>query len=321
MKNTRRQGVHFVLALSTLLIVVGLLAAGPLSVPATASGSQTYVFQQGGGYGGATDTTPYLLYLPLVDTSSPSGQPMPVGDIPGWHQVFTDDFLTDVPVGSFPVVGNPGPISAVSSKWTAYPDGWKDTSKNGTYYPSKVLSIQNGFMNLYIHTENGVHMVSAAEPKLPGAVGTDPGGLLYGRYVIRFKSDSLPGYKTTGILWPESEVWPRDGEIDFPEGNLDGTIEAFMHWQGGTSGGSQDAYSTNTTYTSWHTAVTEWTPTSVKFILDGETIGNSTTMAHIPNTLMHWVIQTETTTHGYPPSDTVSGNVRVDWVAVYVPSS
>src|SRR5215472_1874929 len=33
---------------------------------------------------------------------SPSGEPMPVGDIPGWHQVFSDDFTTDVPLGSFP---------------------------------------------------------------------------------------------------------------------------------------------------------------------------------------------------------------------------
>jgi hypothetical protein len=23
----------------------------------------------------------------------PSGAPMPVGDVPGWHQVFRDDFL------------------------------------------------------------------------------------------------------------------------------------------------------------------------------------------------------------------------------------
>ena len=39
---------------------------------------------------------------------------MPVGDLTGWHQVFADDFTTDVPIGSFP---------AEVSKWTAYPDG------------------------------------------------------------------------------------------------------------------------------------------------------------------------------------------------------
>src|SRR5437660_700572 len=49
---------------------------------------------------------------------SPSTQEMPVGDIPGWHQIFTDDFTTDVPLGSFP--------DAVSDKWSDYPDGWPD---------------------------------------------------------------------------------------------------------------------------------------------------------------------------------------------------
>jgi beta-glucanase (GH16 family) len=240
--------------------------------------------------------------------ASPSGEAMPVGDIPGWRQIFADDFLTDVPFGSFP--------SAVSAKWSAYPDGWKDTSKNGTYFPSKVISIQGGVMTLHLHTESGVHMVSAPEPKLPGATGTE-GGLLYGRYVIRFRADAVPGYKTAWLLWPDSEVWPRDGEIDFPEGNLDSTISAFMHRQQGSSGGDQDAYPTAVIYASWHTAVIEWTAASCKFLLDGTLIGTST--SRIPKTPMHWVIQTETALDGTVPSDSAAGDVQIDWAVVYVP--
>ena len=63
------------------------------------------------------------------------------------------------------------------------------------------------------------------------------------------------GYKTAWLLWPRSEVWPRDGEIDFPEGDLDSTIHGFVHRQGATSGSDQYAVSTSATYTSWHTAV------------------------------------------------------------------
>ena len=34
---------------------------------------------------------------PMAATAaSPSGEEMPVGDLPGWHQVFTDDFTTNV---------------------------------------------------------------------------------------------------------------------------------------------------------------------------------------------------------------------------------
>jgi beta-glucanase (GH16 family) len=206
----------------------------------------------------------------------------------------------------------------VAGKWSAYPDGWPDTTHNGTYYPSKVISIQNGVLNLYLHTENGIHMVSAPVPKIPGAVGSE-GGLLYGRYVIRFKSDPIPGYKTAWLLWPDSETWPRDGEVDFPEGELDSTISAFMHRQDGTSGSDQDAFGSSITYTSWHTATLEWLPSSLRFFLDGQLIGTST--SRIPNTPMHWVIQTETATDGSVPSDAAAGNVQIDWVTVYVPST
>lgn len=240
--------------------------------------------------------------------TSPSGQPMPVGDIPGWHQIFTDDFTTDVPLGSFP--------GLVAKRWSDYPDGWKDTSKNGEYYPSRVVSIHNGVMNLYLHTENGIHMVAAPEPVLPGAVGRE-GGLLYGRYVIRFRADPLPGYKLAWLLWPDSEVWPRDGEIDFPEGPLVQTINGYMHRQNATALHDQVSVTSQQSFPSWHTATIEWTPTRLNFILDGLTILSTTD--RIPDTPMHWVLQTETTST--PPGNQVIGDVQIDWVAVYVPSN
>jgi hypothetical protein len=233
---------------------------------------------------------------------------MPRGDIAGWHQIFTDDFTEDVPLGSFP--------DAVGDRWRAYPHGWPDTSKNGAYEPGKVVSVGNGLLDVHLHTENGVHMVAAVLPRLPNAQGSG-GGITYGRYAIRFKSDAVAGYKTAWLLWPDSETWPRDGEIDFPEGNLNGTISAFMHRLNGTSESDQDAYSTDARYTSWHTAVIEWLPTRVTFILDGKVIGNST--SRIPNTPMHWVIQTETALDGVP-SDSAAGHVQIDWVAVYEPN-
>ncbi len=245
---------------------------------------------------------------PAVPT--PDGSAFPTGDIPGWQLVFSDDFKEEVPLGSFP--------AAVADRWgNSYPDGWPDTTGNGTYFPSKVVSIQHGVMNLYLHTENGVHLVAAPVPTIPGAMG-DKGGLLYGRYAVRFRADPVPGYKTAWLLWPDSGVWPRDGEIDFPEGNLDGFISAYMHYQDGTRGGDQDAYSTQAVYTTWHTAVIEWTPSTCTFILDGQVIGTSTN--HIPDTPLHWVLQTETDLSGVPPRDRAAGNVQIDWVAVFIPA-
>lgn len=267
---------------------------------------------------------PVLIGLLLITTSyvtntqSPSGYIMPVGDIPGWRQIFVDDFKTNVPLGSFP--------TAVSSKWMGYQDGYLDTSKNGTYYPSKVVSISNSIMNLYLHTEviNGTptHLVAAPVPILPGAIGSE-GGLLYGRYAICFRTvpisgSTLYGYKTAWLLWPDSEIWPRDGEIDFPEGDLNDTINAAVHYQGGLDGNDQDVYNSLIRYdTKWHIAIIEWMPTYIKFILDGVTIGNSTNK--IPNTPMHFVIQTETSIDGTVPNNS-TGNVQIDWIAIYSPS-
>jgi hypothetical protein len=238
--------------------------------------------------------------------SDPSGEAMPTGDLPGWHQIFTDDFTKDVPLGSFP--------SAVASKWKPYPYPWKDTSKNGTYWPEKGISQHGGLMDLWLHTEtvNGVtyHVSEAPQPILPIATR----GQLYGRYVIRFRSDPVPGYKTAWLLWPDSGL-RSDGEIDFPEGSLDGSMYAYMHHQGATSGSDQDAYPTGVGYSSWHTAVIEWLPTRCTFILDGKVIGNSTT--RIPATPMHWVIQTETQLSGGAPTNDAAGHVYIDWVAVY----
>ena len=237
---------------------------------------------------------------------SPSGAPVPVGDLPGWHQVFADDFTSDVGLGSFP--------QAVADKWSAYLDGWHDTSGHGTYMPSKVVSIANGVMNLHLHTENGVHMVAAPVPRIPGAPGAE-GGMQYGRYAVRFRADPVPCYKTAWLLWPDSEVWPHDGEIDFLEGRLTATISAFLHRQDATSGSDQDAYDTSVDYGGWHTAVIEWSPSTTAFILDGTTIG--TTTSRIPDTPMHWVLQTETATSGCIPPDNAAGNVQIDWVTAY----
>src|ERR1035437_1182242 len=243
---------------------------------------------------------PPVVTPPLL---GPSGVLMPTGDIPGWHQVFSDNFTQNVPLGTFP--------AAVASTWgNSYPDGWLDTSKAGTYMPSQVVSFQNGVMDLYLHTAGGVHMVAAPVPTLPT--------MTYGRYVIRFKSDSIPGYKTAWLLWPNSEVWPRDGEIDFPEGALNDTIGGFVHYQGATSGSDQYAMpNTGVAFTSWHTAMIDWLPTGVTFYLDGNVVGKTT--SRVPNTPMHWVIQTETD-GGAPPASS-AGHVQIDWVTVYTPGA
>jgi beta-glucanase (GH16 family) len=247
----------------------------------------------------------YMIVASSATTStavaSPSDDPMPAGDLPGWRQVFNDDFTESVPAGQFP--------AGVSSRWSAYADGWPDTSGKGTYYPSSI-SWHDGLMDIPIGWDGAHFIVNAPVPLLPT--------MLYGRYAVRFKADPVPGYKTAWLLWPDSGDWPSDGEIDLAEGNLDGTICSVLHPQGSTSGSDRDAYCTSADYSSWHTSVVEWTPSSVSFFLDGQLIGQSTN--RIPNTPMHLVMQTEALS-GPLPSTSANGHVYIDWVAAYEPAT
>ncbi len=235
----------------------------------------------------------------------PSGVCAPAAPA-GWRQVFVDEFSTDVAVGSFP--------SAVSSKWRVYDDGWSDTSGKGRYSPSKVLSVTGGVLDYYIHTENGVHMVSAPLPKIPGATNNS---LLEGRYSMRFRADSMSGYKLAALLWPASDVWPRDGEIDFPEGAFGGRIGAYTHYQGATSGSDQQAFELDIDWNQWHTATIERTSSTVSYYIDGVLVGRSTD--RLPSTPMQWVLQAETTLSGDTPAST-AGHFQIDWVTVEVPA-
>jgi len=230
--------------------------------------------------------------------------------MPGWRRVFADNFTQDVPLGSFP--------SAVSSTWFAYRDGLKDTSKRGTYLPTDVISISNGMMNFYVHTVHGVHAVAAALPVITGARGRY-GGLLYGRYMIRIRADVVSGYKASLLLWPDSDQWPKDGEIDFPEvANLGGPIYAFVHYQDGTSPVDQAGVQISQTLTQWHTATITWLPHQIQFQLDDHLIASVS--QRIPNTPMHAIIQVETKTDGPAPTDQAAGSVRIAWLAVFTPS-
>ncbi len=239
----------------------------------------------------------------------PSGQSMPVGDLPGWHQVFTDDFATPVPLGSFP--------AAVSSRWTGYSSG-PDTHGTGRWAPDKVVSVGNGLLNMHLHTENGAHLVAAPIPIIPGH-GSGYNGQTYGRYAVRFRADPVAGYNTAWLLWPDPDAthpggdW-NNGEIDFPEGSLTGKINAYLHHRGNPT--AQEAHETTVGYDgSWHTAVLEWAPSKVTFTLDGNVIGTDTNTSIIPNSPMHWILQTET--GNTPPTDSAAGDVQVDWVSIW----
>jgi hypothetical protein len=272
--------------------------------------------------------TPTVVPSPLPTTpptspapGTPSGEAMPVGDLPGWQQVLKEDFLKPVALGS-------NFMSQYSSSFTRiYGDGEGDTAgkfegKPSRYWPSKVMYVKDGLLVKNVHTENGVPMGSGLFVKTNAA--DREGAQLYGKYTVRFRvyannSTSLKGFKMAWLLWPKSQQWPRDGEIDFPEGDFGDRIFAAHHRQNGTSGDDQDVFFSNVRFDDgkWHTASTEWLPDRVTFLLDGKVLGQVT--KRIPNTPMFWVIQTESCLSTACPNAAANGNVEIDWITAYKP--
>lgn len=238
---------------------------------------------------------------------------MPAGDITTtitktqWKQIVAEDFKTPVALGSWP-----GPYAP---RWFTYPVGWHDTSGRGHYNPG-VISVHDSCVDYFLHVDSaGVPQVACISPILPGLAVQK--GLLYQRWACRFKIDPTPGFKAAWLFWPDSETWPRDGEIDFPEADLDKPIHGYVHLQNGTSGSDQAAYASTVLLGSgWHIAETIWSPGGVEFKLDGGVVGNYTG-TRIPNTPMHIDLQCETSLDGEMPAAGASAHVLIDWCVVY----
>ncbi|MEO7126865.1 MAG: glycoside hydrolase family 16 protein [Nakamurella sp.] len=222
---------------------------------------------------------------------------MPVGNLPGWKQIFSEDFTTPLPLGSFP-----GPYA---SKWQSY-DGFPDTF-GVARYDQRIISVHDGALDVYLHTKNGQPLSAAPVPLVNGKWG----GQVYGRYSVRMKADSMESFKPAFLLWPDTDNW-KDGEIDFPEGPFDSSPYAVNHLVGSPSANAYLAKS-KVAYTDWHTYTINWTPDRLSFYIDGELLGSTT--SSIPTKAMHWVLQMES--DGDIPAPSTAGHVLIDWATIY----
>jgi hypothetical protein len=231
-----------------------------------------------------------------------SGAAMPAANLPGWSLALAEVFSRDAALGQF---------ASTYRGWAAY-DGAHDTSGNGLYNSATTMSVHDGMLDEYLHTENGKPQVTALTPTPDGKWWS---GQTHGRYAVRFRSDDVPGYKMAWLLWPCSDDWSK-GEIDFPEGSLGDIVERYSHDVTGNP--SRNAFSVTSTSSmnDWHTAVIEWVPGRVTYMLDGQS-WSTTEPSAIPTDPMSWVLQTETQLEGGAPSSGAAGHVYIDWVAAW----
>lgn len=250
----------------------------------------------------------YLQFNAAMNTNG-----LPVGDLPGWRQIFLDDFTIPAPLGSWATT-DPARIVYTGDhggKWVEYPDGWPSTYTSGSpgYQPAQVLSVHDGVLDFYLHTVNG--FPSAANPS-PLITGTSQ-YQVYGRYTARIKSDAISNYHAAWLLWPQDDANGGCAESDFPEADLDRPVSAFTHNSTNCSDYTvQDAFTTDIRFDSgWHVYTQEWGPGYRKYYIDDVLVGMSTT--RIWAQPQRWQLQLEPSSN----SGISSGHFLVDWVAVY----
>lgn len=146
-------------------------------------------------------------------------------------------------------------------------------------------------------------------------------GQLYGRWEFRARTDVGRGYSPAILLWPDSERFPDDGELDMMEIPYADrhAATAFVHW-----GKANNIVSTETPgdFTQWHTFAMEWLPNRITWYVDGVKAWEVTDRKMIPTKPMHLCIQLDQgpAVKWIPaPDATTPEQVRlqVDWARVY----
>jgi beta-glucanase (GH16 family) len=159
----------------------------------------------------------------------------------------------------------------------------------------------------------------AGELKITGN-GMNGGGLAtdykstYGYYEVRSRFDAnSTGYNTAALLWPTSENWPSDGEIDLAEifNGDTSNCGSYVHWG---SGNSQLYNEYKGDFSQWHTWAVDWQPDHLTYYLDGKQIWNVTNAAAIPHNPHFLGLQLDVNSNGNKADGSA---FHIDYVRVY----
>jgi len=194
-------------------------------------------------------------------------------------------------------------------------------------------SVDGGKWGIYDGTGNQGHgyrrpsaiSVNGGELRITGT-GDVSGGLAsrfngkYGRYEVRAKVDRGNGFGSAILLWPTSERWPIEGEMDIsevPKGDRGFSGSYFHYNSNNTVVGHQE----NGDFSTWHTYALDWQPGKLTYYLDGRAVFTVNNGA-VPSTNHFLALQFDVGAKGafIPPRDSStpsSVTMHVDYVRVY----
>lgn len=218
-------------------------------------------------------------------TSTPIGRT----NLPQFTLIFDEDFNTDCAEGQF--------LNVYGSRFYAYPSTGRTTygknANTGDHYATSWISVVDGEMVIRMNRgPDGKCWGAAPFPKLQ--TKWPYSSMLYGRVEVKVRATTtVPGWKIAPELWPDSDVWPRDGELDWPDMSLTGNVGGFYHYMNGTSGSDQNqiTVSPSKKIDVPRLFVIEWKPNSLSVFLDDVLIKQYT--SRVLSSPMHYIFQCE----------------------------
>ncbi|MTD14894.1 family 16 glycosylhydrolase [Nakamurella sp. YIM 132087] len=309
----------FFVAIAALVVVAGVIvvrwdrpatAAAPEPAPSTSAASSSAAPSSAppsstapSSEAPSSEAPSSSATTPTPSTAEPlSGVAAPVGDEPGWRQVFVDDFSR----------------TELGDDWDVY-SGPPGGDPYTIWDPSHV-QLDGDSLLLAGFQEDGQWVT--------GGVSNWPVAQTYGRWEVRFRAMASDEITYHFLLWPQSENWPP--EIDFLEDFSGDRSQAsgFVHYiQDGRRQKVQKDVEAD--FNQWHTAGVIWEPERVTFTLDGEPWG-IISGDMVPDEPMWLALQQQaggcqrSADYGYPfcPVAGVPDEawVQIDWVSVYAPA-
>lgn len=287
--------------------------------------------------------------ITTIPVTGGSSTALPIGNMPGWTQIVADDFNYTYAIGSVAsdqdgeLLPGCAAYAELHDKFTFYPDGWNTThggkvyeilptepgyiepgqpgypayhpAVNSKYYPSKTIYFENSCAKVYHHSEDigGIMTAlgAAIKPKLPsGDYMIGP----YARWQFRMRSQNVTAAPANSYwhwvpLGIDSNNWPQNGELDWPEGDIGKPVAGNYH----------PASNVNETYhvtsgedpTQWNIFTVEWTPGRLKWWCNNALRLNTTD--RVPSQPQAFLFQHESDWR--QPIGT--GIVEIDWVAMW----
>ena len=270
-----------------------VLAVGAALVCALTACGTTY---SGDGFAGLPGTVSALPTAPSASDDDRARAAVPTDPGPQWRPVMKEDFdaFREDAWGTYDSVG-------------AFGNGLRRSS---------AVSVRDGLLN-----------ITATGGNVSGGIAHEA-GQTYGRWEFRARTDLGRGFGSAILLWPDSENFPYDGEIDImevPSATRD-RAHFIVHFAG--PGGKDKVYGSYAEgdFSQWHTFAVDWLPDRIVYYMDGVERFRVKDRTIIPQKPMHlaiqfdqgpkkdWIAAPDATT---PPSFAL----QVDWVRVYARAS